>query len=261
MSGTPRRGHDTVADGARRVTPRLTVLFAIYLALLVWTVLWKLDVPWTGTTQRTVKLVPFVASGGHGASQPFEVAMNLLLFVPAGLYLGLLAPAWRWWKVIGAVAGASLGLETAQFVLAVGSSDVTDVVANTAGGLAGLCLLALARRRLGRRTATVLVRACAVATVLALLASAAFVASPVRLGGPPPGGMREPGIRAVRDGVRHDARSTSSTGRPSTSQPSTSRPSPESAPGRNRAGSPRAASPVAAVVPSGPVRAVSPATP
>ena len=46
------------------------------------------------------------------------------------------------------VAGASLGLEVAQYVLAVGSSDITDVVVNTAGGLAGIGLLALARRRL-----------------------------------------------------------------------------------------------------------------
>jgi hypothetical protein len=41
-------------------------------------------------------------------------------------------------------------------------------------------------------------RACAVATVLALLAGAAFIASPVRFGGPPPGGGREPGMRLER---------------------------------------------------------------
>ena len=48
-------------------------------------------------------------------------------------------------------AGASLVLETAQHVLSTGSFDITDVIVNTAGGLAGLGLLALARRRLRRR--------------------------------------------------------------------------------------------------------------
>ncbi|ACZ30453.1 VanZ family protein [Xylanimonas cellulosilytica DSM 15894] len=195
---------DVSARKRSRTRTTLLVLFVVYLALLVWAVLWKLDVPWTGGTRRTVKLVPFVASGGHGASQPFEVATNLLLFVPFGLYLGLLAPAWRWWRHVGVIAGASLGLETVQLVLAVGSSDVTDVVVNTAGGLAGLVLLARVRRRLQGRTALVVMRACSVATALALIASAAFVASPVRFGGPPPGGGREPAMRLERSTMHRE---------------------------------------------------------
>jgi hypothetical protein len=68
--------------------------------------------------------------------------------------------------------------------LAVGSSDVTDLVVNTAGGLAGIGLLALARRRLQARTATVMTRVCLIGTVLALLASGTFVASPLRYAPP-----------------------------------------------------------------------------
>lgn len=190
------------ADGRTRTA--LVVLFAVYLALLVWTVLWKLDVPWTGGARRTVKLVPFVASGGHGASEPFEVAMNLLIFVPFGLYVGLLAPASRWHRQLGVIVAASLGLEVVQLVLGVGSSDVTDLLVNATGGGAGLAVLGLVRRRLRGRTALVVMRACAVGTVLALLASAAFVASPVRLGGPPPGGGREPGMRLERATTHHE---------------------------------------------------------
>lgn len=170
-----------------RVRTTLAVLFVIYLALLIWIVLWKLDVVWVGGTQRSIKLVPFVPSGGAGASNPIEVVTNLVLFVPFGVYLGLLAPTWRWWKHMGVIAGASLGLETTQYVLAVGSADITDLVVNTAGGVAGIGLLALAHRVLHARTTIVMTLACVVGTVLALLACAAFIASPLRFGGPPPG--------------------------------------------------------------------------
>ncbi|WP_203747123.1 VanZ family protein [Cellulomonas chitinilytica] len=165
----------------------LVVLFAVYLALLAWVVLWKLEVPWVGEGwRRTIKLVPFVATARAGASPPAEVVANLLLFVPFGLYLGLLAPTWSRWRATAVVAGASVVLEVAQYVLAVGSSDVTDLVVNTAGGLAGLVLVDAARRRHGERTGVVMARVCAVGTVLALLASAAVVASPLRYA--PPGG-------------------------------------------------------------------------
>ncbi|SKC81857.1 VanZ family protein [Krasilnikoviella flava] len=166
----------------------LPLLFTTYLALVTWLVLWKLGTPAIGDPgSRVIKLVPFVAAGGSGASEPVELVLNLVIFLPFGVYLGLLVPAWPWWKVAGTLAGASALLEVAQYVLAVGSSDVTDVVVNTAGGLAGLGVVALARRTFRARTAAVMTRWCAAGTTLALLAAGLFVASPVRLTGPPPG--------------------------------------------------------------------------
>jgi glycopeptide antibiotics resistance protein len=158
----------------------LAALFVVYLTLLGWTVLWKLDVPWVGG-ERMVKLVPFVAADGAGASAPLEVVVNLLLFVPFGVYLGLLAPARRWWVHAGVVAGASLALEVAQYVLAVGRSDSTDVVVNTAGGLLGLGLVAVARRRPRAGAARAMTRVCSVGTVLALAVAGLYVLSPTRL--------------------------------------------------------------------------------
>jgi len=155
----------------------LVALFVVYLVVLVWTVLWKLEVPWTGG-DTMVKLVPFVAADGAGASAPVEVVANLVLFVPLGIYLGLLAPRWPWWAAAGTIAGASVALEVTQYVLAVGRSDTTDVIVNTVGGLVGLGLLALARHTLAARTATVMTQICSIATVLALLAGGLYVASP-----------------------------------------------------------------------------------
>ncbi|WP_456785713.1 VanZ family protein [Cellulomonas sp. P5_C5] len=185
MTSTFRPEAPTAGQSPEAAATRLVLLLAVYLVLLAWAVLWKLEVPWVGEAgMRIVKLVPFVSTRGAGASTPFDVVVNVALFVPLGLYLGLLAPSWRWWKVAGAAAAVSLGLEVAQYVLAVGSSDLTDVVVNTAGALVGLGLLATARRRLGARTGAVLTRVCTVGTVLAVLACALVVVSPLRYGPP-----------------------------------------------------------------------------
>ncbi|RZS61723.1 VanZ family protein [Xylanimonas ulmi] len=161
----------------------MVALFVVYLALLVWVVLWKLEVPHLAEgAVRKLKVVPFGSGLGARANTGVEVAGNLLLFVPFGLYLGLLAPAWRRRRVVAAAAAASLTLEVVQFALALGKADVTDVIVNAAGALVGLVLLAALRRRLGPRTRGVVTRACALATALALLACLAFAASPLHFG-------------------------------------------------------------------------------
>ena len=158
----------------------LSVLFVVYLVLLTWTVVWKLAVPWVGEAvglPHPFKLVPFLPDGEAGGSPPLEVLANVALFVPFGVYLGLLAPTWRWWQMTLVFLGASLALEFVQHALATGSFDITDVIVNTAGGIAGLGLLAVARRRLQRST---MARVLLVATVLGLIAIAVLDASPLR---------------------------------------------------------------------------------
>ncbi len=160
----------------------LVVLFVVYLVLLVWTVVWKLEVPYVGEAAllpRPIKLIPFVPSAEAGASAPLEVLANFLLFIPFGVYVGLLAPTWRWWRSAGVFVGASFVLEITQHLLSTGTFDTTDVIVNTVGGLVGVGLLAMARRRLQVQTAAVMTRVCLVGTVIALLAVGTFVASPL----------------------------------------------------------------------------------
>jgi glycopeptide antibiotics resistance protein len=163
----------------------LVALFMVYLALLAWSVLWKFEVPWIGEAAlrpRPIKLVPFLPSGDAGASAPQEVIANLLLFVPFGLYLGLLAPAWQWWKATAVFVGASLALEVTQHLISTGSFDVTDLIVNAAGGVIGLGLISAIRRRLHGRTAVVMTRACLIGTAVCVLAVGLFVASPMHYG-------------------------------------------------------------------------------
>jgi MYXO-CTERM domain-containing protein len=89
----------------------------------------------------------------------------------------MLAPAWRWWKAAAVVAGVSLALEVAQYVTAVGSSDVTDVIVNTAGGLLGFAALGALRRRLRSKTPVRMTWILTAGTLLALVVAGLMIAS------------------------------------------------------------------------------------
>lgn len=163
----------------------LVAAFAVYLALLAWVVLWKLELPWIGDAAllpRPVKLVPFVASGDADASAPIEVVINLVLFVPFGLFLGALLPKGGWWKAAGILLGSSLALEIVQHLISTGSFDTTDLIVNTAGGLLGYALVVGMLARLGDRGPAVAARVCVTVAVAAALAVAVFVASPLHYG-------------------------------------------------------------------------------
>ena len=169
--------------GARRGV--LTLAFVVYLVLLAWVVLWKLDQPWIGDAAplwRPLKLVPFVASGDAGASAPAEVVINLVIFVPYGLFMGALAPASAWWKAAGIFLGTSIALETIQHLISTGSFDTTDLIVNTAGGLIGYGIYVAVCRRLGARAPVIVTWVCVIVTALALGAVAAFIASPLHYG-------------------------------------------------------------------------------
>ncbi|NII69343.1 VanZ family protein [Microbacterium ulmi] len=170
---------------ARRRRAIVILAFAIYLALLAWVVLWKLEVPWIGDAAglaRPLKLVPFVPSGDADANAPAEMVINLVLFVPFGLFVGTLAPAWSWWRAGMAALGASLVLETVQHLISTGSFDTTDLIVNTAGALIGWVVFVAVRRAAGERTPRIMARVCVIVAALALVAAVAFVASPLNYG-------------------------------------------------------------------------------
>jgi len=178
----PSRPIETARRGAGALT---ATLFVVYAVLLAWTVLWKLDMPWIGGVGRVVKLVPFIAADGEGASEPLEVAANLALFIPIGMFLALLAPRWGWLKTTAVVAAGSAALELTQYVLAIGRTDVTDVIANAAGGLVGYVLVALAEARSGADGRMRVARISGIITLIGVVAAAVFIALPLRYGSPP----------------------------------------------------------------------------
>ena len=116
---------------------------------------------------RSVNFIPFYYDKEIGTEFHLtEVFENLLIFVPMGIYLQMLLPKGRFHGKLAVIAGTSLLLETAQYVLAIGRSDITDLLSNTTGGLLGRALYCIIARLLRNRE-----RADKLFLVLAVIAS------------------------------------------------------------------------------------------
>ena len=112
-----------------------TILFLIYLALLVWIILFKLQFSISDLDKvRSINLIPFPYANEVGAAFHLtEVLENFLIFVPMGIYLQMLLPRTKLYVKFMLIAGTSFLLETMQYILAVGCSDITDVLTNAPG--------------------------------------------------------------------------------------------------------------------------------
>lgn len=127
-------------DRKRRIS--ITILFLLYLALLVWIILFKLQFSVRDLDSvRSINLIPFYYDQGIGSNFHIkEVLENLLIFAPMGIYLQMLLHKSRFFVKLFLIAGTSLLLEIAQYALAIGRSDITDLLTNTVGGFLGMAL-------------------------------------------------------------------------------------------------------------------------
>ena len=119
------------------VTNRLTkVLFIIYLIALYWILLLKLGVQFSYMANRKANLIPF--------NEPLiltsENILNVVIFVPLGIYSGILVRRWTFSKKLLFVFLLSLIIEGLQYILRLGAFDVTDIITNTLGGIIGFMI-------------------------------------------------------------------------------------------------------------------------
>ena len=129
-------------------------LFFIYLAFVIWVILLKFSTsPDALPHLRNINLIPYgdclMINGNLNIR---ELAENILIFVPFGIYGGMLARERAGGTVILAGAGFSLFLETLQYLLAMGASDITDVINNTLGAVIGGLLWKAFRKIAGEKS-------------------------------------------------------------------------------------------------------------
>lgn len=86
---------------------------------------------------RELRLQPFGiiddASTTFGAA--FDILGNIALFVPLGLIA--VAATRRFWTTVVCCTAFSLCIEAAQYLFSLGRTDVTDLICNASGALAG----------------------------------------------------------------------------------------------------------------------------
>lgn len=124
----------------------LHLLFVFYLAALTWIILFKMAVSWDTIDHgiRSLNLIPFKgAMITNGRINFSEMIDNILVFCPFGIYIGVLYRRWSLSKKVLSFFCVSLIYEVLQYVLAIGRSDITDVIMNTVGEIVGLVIYSL----------------------------------------------------------------------------------------------------------------------
>lgn len=74
-----------------------------------------------------------------------ENIMNVVVFVPVGLLIGIAFKQVTWWKAFLIGCGISVTIESLQFFLMRGFSELDDVMHNTLGCLIGYGIYTTAR--------------------------------------------------------------------------------------------------------------------
>ncbi len=119
-------------------------LLALYLVILIWLVLFKFSFNISSKVNyhhRSLNLVPFAApSIVNGEINFGEMIYNCLFFIPFGLLLSVNFKKAGFLPKLAGILVFSVTAELIQYIFAIGATDITDVITNTAGGFLGLKL-------------------------------------------------------------------------------------------------------------------------
>lgn len=144
------------------------VLFIIYMVLLVWIIVFKLQFSISELdTVRSINLIPFYYDNEIGVRFHLtEVLENVAIFAPLGIYLCMLKHKLKFTIKLMFIVGTSLALEVFQYILSIGRSDITDLITNTCGGLLGIAIYSILVKLFRSRK-----RANKIITIIAFIAT------------------------------------------------------------------------------------------
>ena len=126
------------------------VVFALYLILLCWLILFKLRVRAEDIPEiRSLNLIPFFYDS-KSSIHFREVLYNVVVFIPAGFYFSAFFSKKNILYAPAAAALLSLSFEILQWIYSIGASDITDLITNTVGGYCGMQLFILLGRIAGK---------------------------------------------------------------------------------------------------------------
>lgn len=120
-----------------------TILFGIYVIILSWIIVFKMQFSFdTLPYIRSINLIPFAESViVNGKIYISEIIDNLIVFIPVGLYIGMLGKEDKFYKKIIPIFLLTLIFESLQYILHIGATDITDIIMNTLGGIVGIIII------------------------------------------------------------------------------------------------------------------------
>ena len=144
------------------------ILFAVYILILIWIVLFKMSFSIDELYKnRSINIIPFMGSViVNGKIDTSEIINNIIVFIPVGIYVCMLKKDWSILKKISVGFFISLGIEVLQFVLAIGATDITDLIGNTLGGIIGIGVFYLFSKVFKNKTNKIINILASIATIL-----------------------------------------------------------------------------------------------
>lgn len=147
-------------------------LFSVYLIALYWIIVLKFNLSaYHAGVERSFNWVPFPSLFNlPGQGDLNESLLNIFIFIPLGLYLGILRNAWTLGRKAAGFFLLSFFFELSQFAMKTGAFDATDLVNNTMGGLVGLGIFSGLEKALGSqlKVRKILNLICLIGTILIL---------------------------------------------------------------------------------------------
>lgn len=136
------------------------------MVILIWIVMLKGNAAFTlmGPHFRSINLIPFYYMHDLGFTV-MEVSANFAIFIPFGIYMNIFRAERKLRSKIFSCFLLSLIFEVLQFITGFGMSDITDIIANTAGGAAGIFICFLFKRLFGEKYLAV-INGCGIAAGL-----------------------------------------------------------------------------------------------
>ena len=117
-------------------------LLIIYLVGLTWVVVFKTQLSFSSLPEmRSINLIPFAESVFvNGKIDYTEVIQNALIFIPFGIFISALWDKKPFIIKMFPIILTSFLFETIQYVFGIGASDITDIIANSFGGVIGIAI-------------------------------------------------------------------------------------------------------------------------
>ena len=146
------------------------ILFIGYILILVWILLFKMSFSIDELYKsRSINIIPFMGSViVNGRIYISEIINNIIVFVPVGIYICMLKENWSILRKISVGFFISLGIEVLQFILAIGATDITDLIGNTLGGIIGIGVFYLFSKVFKNKTNNIINTLALIATILLL---------------------------------------------------------------------------------------------
>ncbi|VIF96726.1 membrane protein [Clostridioides difficile] len=127
----------------------ICIIFFVYILMIIRIILFR-DVPIYAISKgifRTVNLIPFytiyqfiVDSNIDFMKATVNIIENIGIFIPMGIFLPIVCKNLNKKTIIITIILVSLAFELTQYIFALGSSDIDDVILNSLGGIIGITI-------------------------------------------------------------------------------------------------------------------------